>query len=115
MQNKPKRRWLRFSLSTLLISVTIVCVWLGSHVSTVRERSALRESLRASGNDVYTFRQRDDFGFDFLVPHPGPDGIPYSRQLLGDEPIGIIILHNKESRMKRDRVQQVFPEARLLP
>src|SRR5205085_538439 len=36
----PNRRWLTFSVRTLLIAVTILCVWLSWQVSIVRERKA---------------------------------------------------------------------------
>ena len=45
----PKRRWLRFSVRTLLIAVTIFCVWLGWQVSIVREREALTKVVTDAG------------------------------------------------------------------
>ncbi|HVX11619.1 MAG TPA: HEAT repeat domain-containing protein [Pirellulales bacterium] len=34
---KPKRRWAQFSLGTILLAVTLLCVWLGDYVSEVRK------------------------------------------------------------------------------
>lgn len=34
---KPKRRWLQFSLGTMLLAVTVLCVWLADYVSPVRK------------------------------------------------------------------------------
>jgi HEAT repeat protein len=34
---KPKRRWLQFSLGTMLLAVTLLCVWLADYVSPVRK------------------------------------------------------------------------------
>jgi len=44
MEEKPKRRWLSFSIRTLLIAVTIFCVWLGWQVSIVREASSRKRT-----------------------------------------------------------------------
>lgn len=33
---KPKRRWLQFSMGTMLLAVTALCVWLADYVSPVR-------------------------------------------------------------------------------
>lgn len=33
----PKRRWLQFSLGTMLLAVTLLCVWLADYVSPVRK------------------------------------------------------------------------------
>src|SRR5690242_12542980 len=50
MSNKPNRRWLRFSIRTLLVAVTIFCVWLGWQVSIVRERTRALAELRQEGH-----------------------------------------------------------------
>lgn len=34
---KPKRRWAQFSLGTMLLGVTLLCVWLADYVSPVRK------------------------------------------------------------------------------
>ena len=47
--NTPKRRWLRFSVRTLLAAVTIVCLWLGWQVSIVQERKMARREIEATG------------------------------------------------------------------
>src|SRR6185295_19980991 len=45
----PRRRWFRFSLRTLLVVVTLLCVWLGWQIHAVRQRSAIIAELRATG------------------------------------------------------------------
>src|SRR5262245_58654935 len=40
-----KRRWFRFSLRTLFIVVTAICLWLGWQVHLVRERNDLQKHL----------------------------------------------------------------------
>ena len=42
----PRRRWLRFSLRSLLILITILCVWLGVKVNQARRQ---KEAFTAAG------------------------------------------------------------------
>jgi hypothetical protein len=55
MVRLPNRRWQRFSIRTLLVAVTIVCVWLGWHWRIVQERKAVRDM-------VLSRRVRSPFG-----------------------------------------------------
>jgi hypothetical protein len=38
MDERPRRRWLRFSLRTLFLLVTLVAVWLGWSLNWIRQR-----------------------------------------------------------------------------
>ena len=50
MDEKPKRRWFRFSLRMLFVLVTVLCVWIGWNANIVRERkSILAEIERTIG------------------------------------------------------------------
>ena len=44
MISAPNRRWLRFSLRTLFVVVTVIACWLGWNLHQVRERDRLLES-----------------------------------------------------------------------
>src|SRR5487761_1847889 len=46
---KPKRRWAQFSLGTMLLALTVLCVWLADYVSPVRR---LERQLRDPNEDV---------------------------------------------------------------
>jgi hypothetical protein len=47
---RPKRRrWLRFSLRTLLILITIFAVWLGWHMHRRREQQRVADAVRERG------------------------------------------------------------------
>ena len=47
---KPRRRWLRFSLRTFFIVVTLLCIWLGFKVNAAhRQHEAVEAILKAGG------------------------------------------------------------------
>src|SRR4051812_16595172 len=98
----PKRRWLTFSVRTLLVAVTIFCVWLAWQVSIVRERSKLRRWAADHAN-VYVMHARplvigpraEELGLsaDILRPRLESD-IPWHRTLLGDESVQVIAVYS---------------------
>jgi HEAT repeat protein len=45
----PKRQWAQFSLGTMLLAVTVLCVWLADYVSPIRR---LQRQLRDPDEDV---------------------------------------------------------------
>jgi hypothetical protein len=45
MEEKRERRWHTFSIRSLLIAVTVCCVWLGWQMSIVNERKAVKHLL----------------------------------------------------------------------
>ena len=60
-QPKPKRRWLRFSLRTFLIVVTILCVWFGFAYRVERQREAVRWVKENGGTAYYAHEYTDGF------------------------------------------------------
>jgi hypothetical protein len=47
----PKRRWLRYSLRTLLLLFTVVCLWLGWKVRDARQQeAAVKAALTVAPN-----------------------------------------------------------------
>jgi len=60
-QPKRKRRWLRFSLRTFLIVLTILCVWIGWYLYRVeQQREAVKWVLENGGTVRYDFEIDDD-------------------------------------------------------
>jgi len=71
-----KGRWFRFSLRTLLLLVTALCVWLGIQVNAARrQREAVAAILSAGGTVVYDYE---------IVPSASP-----STALLKTLPAGV--------------------------
>jgi hypothetical protein len=57
------RRWFRFGLRTMLLALTVLCVWLGFKVNAAgRQRDAAQAILKAGGTVAYDYQ---------LVPVPG--------------------------------------------
>lgn len=52
-QPKLKRRWLRFSLRTFLIALTIFCVWFGWYLYRVEQQREAVKWVRANGGTVH--------------------------------------------------------------
>ncbi len=85
MEDTPikRRRWLTYSLRSLLVVVTLLCVWLGVVTKrVVDQRRAAAAIARAGGYFAY-----DDHSHDpFADPPASPRWLPGSlRQLIGDD------------------------------
>jgi len=99
----PKRRWLRFSIRTLLVAVTIFCVCLAWQASAVRERVVLRALIEEQGG---------------LVAAAGSHQSPYAptviNRWLGDEEIESVEFTGKPPSLDlQQRIEKTFPEAAI--
>src|SRR4051794_36429725 len=101
MKEKLKRRWLRLSVRTLLIAVTIFCVWLGWQVSIVRERKGLIALVSQVGGATYALEE----------PWVDPGDPGFIRRILGDKPWLHIALPKKHDPDLLSSVDRAFPEA----
>jgi hypothetical protein len=91
LANCPKRRWLQFSLRTLLLTMLVLGVGLGWFAERVRrQREALSKVIRYGGQVTYDYQldasgnlRRDQFG-NYLhgLQPPGPRWL---RALVGDD------------------------------
>ena len=81
---KRRPRWLRFSLRTLLVVITVLCVWLGFKVNAARrQKEAVDAILKAGGTVFYDFqRPANVVGVPVATE---PPGARWLRRLLGDE------------------------------
>jgi hypothetical protein len=130
-ETKPKRRWFRFSLRTLLVAVTLLCIWLGWQARIVQERKGLLELLTQSGGHAAdmsalsgpvfkgtTLKINVGLGPGFkskaVEIHPNQANLAsYIRHLFGDREIGLISLPDQ---LVKDREQfvSVFPDATVM-
>ncbi|HEY2840643.1 MAG TPA: hypothetical protein VGJ26_15915 [Pirellulales bacterium] len=129
----PTRRWLRFSLRTMFIAVTLVAAFVAYHVNWIRQRHAVMEGRFA--DEVYV--QPWDFSqeildelFDDLTwtpkpaqkfkPPPGP-GLLWLFSERGypklDVNFGPPLWHEREltsaELLKVEQIQRLFPESKI--
>ena len=96
------RSWLRFSLRSMLIAVTIFAVWLGWELSYIRERQAwIRENT--SVVIIYAVRFPSD-------PTWRGAHIPWWRRWMGDEAVVDFIFPEQWKHEKIDQALHLFPE-----
>jgi hypothetical protein len=103
------RRRFQFRLRTLFVVVTVVavaCGYIGHEWRIVRERQY--KEIRYNGDISGRYR---------VQPIPGavrPASISWLRQFLGDRPVKAIFMQEGSSADERRRLQELFPEARLV-
>ena len=89
-----KRRWHRFSIRTLLVALTIFCVWLGYYANWRRQRSVALQTaaiLRAKPFPPHVY---------FL---------PFGLRVLGEEAY-VITVHDSCTREELSRLRSLFPD-----
>jgi hypothetical protein len=101
---KRKRRWLQFSLRSLMIGVTLFCVVIGGYVSwqakIVRER-------RAEMNRVVDARLVG------IADNDEERAIPWIRRVFGDQRVASIRMLVGTDAAELDRLRVLFPEAKV--
>jgi hypothetical protein len=105
-QPSPRRRF-QFRLRTLMIGVTLFCVFAGyiaSQANIVRARSAMRDEINHSGGVVRVLIANED-NADHVVP--------WIRTLIRDRAVSFIGLPIAVGIEYRDRVHALFPEAEI--
>ncbi len=89
------RRWYRFSLRTMLVLVTLVCIvtaWIAHNRHVIQERREFLETHQIEVIEAELF----------------PPSIPFPRRLLGDHGRWIL---NAESQEDLESAKRLFPEA----
>jgi hypothetical protein len=115
MTEPAKPRWNSFSLRTMFLLVTLLCVYLGWQLNIIRERSnALREFEASNKFDVTTAEAYDAM---FAGNSPVPLArVPTVRGLLGDQAVQQIWYRgwgDAPAAEEIARVKKLFPEAEV--
>jgi hypothetical protein len=121
----------RFGLRSLLVVVTLACVWLGWNANVVHQRRAMLADVESRGGRIivgYALFQGSELvsadpsswraprSFSSLTMLPGDQNLSWIRALLGDRTIAVIYLPSGEfADDDAQRIQAAFPEALLLP
>lgn len=84
---RPKRRWLRFGMRSMLLLTTVVGSWLGWQVNRVRrEREALVLSASLGGKAYFDYqRERDPQHGYVIVPDRKSPRTSWFKTTIGDE------------------------------
>jgi hypothetical protein len=113
-----KRRWLSYSIRTLLIAVTILCVWLGWQWRIVNERRELRSLIESRGGSLTNSSIESAGANPFVAANgpPPPKDPPYFRRWLGDQSVrSITYPQGSLTAGELDSVGHSFPEAIIRP
>ena len=98
----------RFSLRTLLVVVTAVCVWLGWQASIVYQRKAMKAEIEARGGRCYG--AGESFGLEnYFVGNPEkPYHGAFVRRWMGDEEYFVELPPDADSELMK-RARYAFP------
>jgi hypothetical protein len=117
MTVKLPRRWFSFSLRSLLLVMTVLCIWLGWESSVVRQRRRMLSKLQVSPAFQITTAKSWAAIFAGGPPPPQPVAtIPTVRRWLGDEAIQEIGYFRHMQGFTDgdvDRLVKLFPEAKV--
>ena len=117
-----RRRWFQFSLGTMLLLMTLLCVWLAWQVRIVRERQALMAFLKEQGGTTMTLKDwRDPSAYGGYAPSgsapsvvaPPQISVPFWRQWMGDEPIVEVVYPPDSAESDIESARAAFPEAEV--
>ena len=116
MTEKFTRRWFSFSLRSLLIVMTLLCVWMAWEMSIVRQRARMLKQLQTS--HAFHITTAKNWASAFPAGNsPVPVArIPLLRRWLGDEAIQEIGFYGHMIGASQPSVAQVsklFPEAKV--
>jgi len=117
MRNIFSRRWLRFSVRTLLVAVTIFCVWLGWQVNWVRERRIARQRISFANQWIMrngtTYHDGRALGFiSFYVGMQRK--APWSLRIFGEQGETHWILDMPNEGSDIESIRTLFPEVTIV-
>ena len=127
-EQPTRRRWFRFSLRTLFVAVTVLCVWLGWNANTVQKRKTLLREIKYCARSADRSIGEDELGYAGLeTTEASPKWQPFFksgdyehvrvsaiRRLLGDESCLSLHLPQSLDRNAIERAEKAFPEAVLV-
>jgi len=112
--------WLRYSLRTAFIAVTLLAVWLAWNVNVVLQRKAMRRWIDSIGGRAVISGQSAYSSGESYHPWLWREAdeprwrLNFWRKLMGDQPIHAVILPPGIERRDVHRVQRLFPEVQSI-
>lgn len=94
---KSRRRWLRFSLRTMVLAVTLFCIWLGVTANRANRQRRAVETIKSHGGYVRYDYEADEHGgiAAHAAPPPGPDWL---RNLIGLDYFATVVMVGVDSQ-----------------
>jgi Leucine-rich repeat (LRR) protein len=86
---KARRRWVRFSLRTMLIGTTALCIWLGLVCNRANRQKRAVAMIKSAGGMVGYDDQNNHPGVFASQPFP-PHGLGWLCDLVGDDYFGTV-------------------------
>jgi hypothetical protein len=105
-----RRRWYQFSLGTMLIVVTVVCVWLGYELNWIGQRHAIIKDCYSHVEDAGL---RAAPGLLWLFGEPGYREIRPRYYTVNWYPL-FTPQAAEEHRLERKRIRSLFPEVETI-
>ena len=93
----------QFSLRTLLIVVTLICLALGGYVGWQKKIVLDREEVLAWIGKHWSYS----------LYHDKESSLPWHRRMMGDRGLKLVLAENSMAE-ERDRIQSAFPEAKIV-
>jgi hypothetical protein len=117
MNGERKHRRMTFSIRTLLVAVTVFCVWLGWQVNIVRSRRSMATTLNSNlfigqvvpVEDAIVKRMKTIDIFRKTDPDKS-FSIPWYRRMLGDEAVLYVVVPD----YLMEEAARRFPEAAIV-
>jgi len=107
--SKLRRRWFQFSLRTLFVLVTVLCVWLAVTANRARNQREAVAAIEELGGSV-RYEYQNSFGQE-------PPGPKWLRELVGEEyfvSVVDVFLHNtKVTDNGVKKLQQALPNCQI--
>jgi hypothetical protein len=112
----PKRRWLRFSLRTLFVMVTMLCcvvAWLFYAVRWIRERHDALAHLHIGSyaGSAGAVCNNVPIDVDQITSAARDAKPPWSIRLLGEAGVGTIAVYGPQHALIAENLRRLFPEA----
>ena len=103
----PKLRWFRFSLRTLFVLITVLCIWLGTQVNFISQRHAFLRML-----EVDAGYQSHLLAAEYSNFYPMPKRrVPLVARILGEQAYSMIVLPELYGPDLIDKATRLFPES----
>jgi hypothetical protein len=80
---RTRRRWFRFSLRTMLVAITLFCIWLGVTAYRANRQRKAVETIRSYRAYVRYDYELADNGWEVRRDNPLPPGPVWLRDLIG--------------------------------